>query len=73
MVHTEHPTEGTIRAVNVPAQWSLSQPTPTRPAPLLGEQSIEILREVGFTDDEVETMLRNGATFDASRVIKEGG
>ena len=72
MTQTEHPTEGQIRSVNVPAQWSLSQPAPTRPAPVLGEHSTEVLREAGFTDDEVETLLRSGATFDASRAIEEG-
>ncbi|WP_416897626.1 MAG: CaiB/BaiF CoA transferase family protein [Minwuia sp.] len=58
----EHPTEGRIRDMAVPSQWSRTQPEPVRPAPRLGEHSAEILREAGFDDSRIEAMMASGAT-----------
>ncbi|AEC21224.1 hypothetical protein PT7_2684 [Pusillimonas sp. T7-7] len=41
----EHPTEGMIRSMKVPATWSVSQPGPRRLAPRLNENSEDILAE----------------------------
>jgi crotonobetainyl-CoA:carnitine CoA-transferase CaiB-like acyl-CoA transferase len=32
------------------------------PAPRLGEHSVQVLREVGYPEEAVEAMLRDGAT-----------
>jgi crotonobetainyl-CoA:carnitine CoA-transferase CaiB-like acyl-CoA transferase len=58
----EHPSEGTLRSMTVPSRWSESAPGPQRPAPKLGEHSVEILREAGYSDAEIEALR-------ASRVI----
>jgi crotonobetainyl-CoA:carnitine CoA-transferase CaiB-like acyl-CoA transferase len=58
----EHPTEGTLRTMAVPSRWSESQPESRRPAPQLGQHSIEILREAGLTADEIAAMMASGAT-----------
>jgi len=70
--NVEHPTEGTIRSIAVPARWSRSQPSPTRPAPVLGEHSIEVLREAGLAEQTIDELLRSGATCDAARQPEEG-
>ena len=58
----EHPTEGRIRALAPLGRWSAS-PTQIRLfAPRLGEHSIELLREAGFTGEEVTALLRAGVT-----------
>ncbi|SHL94358.1 Crotonobetainyl-CoA:carnitine CoA-transferase CaiB [Paracoccus solventivorans] len=49
----EHPSEGSIRQMGVPAQWSRTPAVPSRLAPRQGEQGAEILREAGFTEDEI--------------------
>lgn len=54
----EHPTEGKIRDMAVPAYWSETQPERTRPAPNLNEHAHEILSEVGFTSDEIEKLIK---------------
>src|SRR5687768_313069 len=56
----EHPTEGRVRSMGVPSTWSESPPKDMRPAPLLGEHSVEVLREAGYSDADIESMLDNG-------------
>jgi crotonobetainyl-CoA:carnitine CoA-transferase CaiB-like acyl-CoA transferase len=47
----------------VPSTWSESQPQVTRLAPRLGEHSLEVLRESGFSDDEIAALIAAGATL----------
>jgi crotonobetainyl-CoA:carnitine CoA-transferase CaiB-like acyl-CoA transferase len=53
----EHPSEGTIRSMRVPSHWSESEPDRMRPAPVLGQHSVEVLREAGYSDDAIEAMV----------------
>jgi formyl-CoA transferase len=46
MVEVEHPVEGTIKALGIPVKLSDTPGAVRRPAPLLGEHTEEILREV---------------------------
>ena len=57
----EHPSEGTIRALAVPSEWSESKPGYRRHAPRLGEHTREVLREAGLTDEAVERLIASGA------------
>ena len=54
-----HPTEGKLKRMPVAGHWSETQPASTRHAPRLGEQSIEILKEAGYSDADISTMLSN--------------
>ena len=67
---TEHPTEGRVRRVAVPTTWTDSQPTPGRAAPQLGEHSAEILKELGYSDAEISSLIAQGVTLTAK--IKAG-
>ena len=58
----EHPSEGTLRSMAVPSQWSDSIPDAPRPAPRLGEHSAEVLREAGYVDTEINAMIAAGIT-----------
>ena len=55
-VRLEHPVEGTISALGVPVKLSDTPGTVRRPAPLLGEHTEEVLREAGFSAQEIEAL-----------------
>jgi crotonobetainyl-CoA:carnitine CoA-transferase CaiB-like acyl-CoA transferase len=58
----EHPTEGSIRSMKVSAAWSETPAEPSRLAPRLNEHGEEILREAGFSADEIAALVRDGVT-----------
>ncbi len=58
----KHPSEGAIRTTAVPTQWSASSPEPQCQAPRLGEHSVEVLRALHFSQEEIDSMLASGAT-----------
>lgn len=60
----EHPTEGTLLQAGVPIRFSRSPGKPGRPAPRLGEHSVEILAEAGYDDAEITAMIGTGAAVD---------
>ncbi|HVC12882.1 MAG TPA: CoA transferase [Burkholderiales bacterium] len=57
----EHPTEGRIRSMAVPSEWSESEPEYRRHAPRLGEHTRELLAQAGLTHEAIEAMLASGA------------
>jgi formyl-CoA transferase len=57
-----HPTEGAIRNMKVSAAWSETSAEPTRLAPRLNEHGNEILREAGFSAEEIAELVRDGVT-----------
>jgi formyl-CoA transferase len=58
----DHPTEGPVRNMKVAATWSETFADPTRLAPRLNQHGAEILREAGFSTDEIATLERDGVT-----------
>jgi crotonobetainyl-CoA:carnitine CoA-transferase CaiB-like acyl-CoA transferase len=57
----EHPSEGRIRSMAVPSEWSESAPGYRRHAPRLGEHTREVLREAGLADSAIEQLIAAGA------------
>src|SRR6201996_4796946 len=58
----DHPTEGAIRNMRVSATWSDTPAEIARLAPRLNEHGEEILREAGFSADEIAAMVSDGVT-----------
>ena len=58
----EHPSEGAIRSMAIPSQWSKSQPKVSRQAPRLGEHSAQVLGEAGYSQEDIRELARRGAT-----------
>jgi crotonobetainyl-CoA:carnitine CoA-transferase CaiB-like acyl-CoA transferase len=61
----DHPSEGKIRSMKVSARWSETPSESSRLAPRLNEHGDEILKEAGFSEDEIATLVREGATLAA--------
>jgi crotonobetainyl-CoA:carnitine CoA-transferase CaiB-like acyl-CoA transferase len=60
----DHPTEGRLRLAGIPSRWSRTQPAVQRGPPRLGEHSIEVLREAGYSSAEIAQLIAEGATID---------
>jgi len=60
----DHPTEGRIRMPDIPSRFSRTEPDIRRLPPRLGEHSVEILAEAGFSQTEIEALIAAGATRD---------
>lgn len=56
----EHPTEGRLRMGSPPINFSKTPASIRSVPPLLGQHSIEVLSEVGLSQDAIEQMLSNG-------------
>ncbi len=61
VVEMEQPGLGTVRQLGAPVKMSRTPADPTRPAPAFGEHTEEVLREAGYSDEEIAAMLESGA------------
>jgi crotonobetainyl-CoA:carnitine CoA-transferase CaiB-like acyl-CoA transferase len=57
-----HPTEGDIRLLANPVRFTEAPSSVRRLPPNLGQDSAAILRELGYDDDTIESMAKNGVT-----------
>ena len=67
----QHPTEGRLRMPGVPTIFSKSPATVGGPAPRLGEHSREILREAGYTAENIDLMITDKITFEPCASAQE--
>jgi len=59
----EHPTEGRLRVMRTPTDWSQTKPGARLPPPRLGQHSAGVLREAGYSDAQIAELARTGATL----------
>ena len=62
----EDPQLGTLRLPGIPMQFSATPGSIRRLPPKLGEHSVEVLREAGYTTGEIEAMLAEGISVDGA-------
>jgi crotonobetainyl-CoA:carnitine CoA-transferase CaiB-like acyl-CoA transferase len=61
VVEVDHATAGPSRAIGLPIKFSDTPGKVRRGAPVYGEHTREVLREHGFSDDEIAAFEREGA------------
>ncbi|MGB6731529.1 MAG: CoA transferase, partial [Xanthobacteraceae bacterium] len=61
-----HPSEGEILYTDLPVRFSDTSISPERLQPRLGEHSLEVLREAGLAENEIQGLLASGATVAGS-------
>lgn len=59
IINVEHPDAGAVRLLSHPVRYDGQAPEVRRYPPRLGEQSKEILEELGFTDVEINKLLKD--------------
>ena len=62
----EHPSAGKLRVPRTPTEWSACERQALRPSPRLGEHSAEVLREAGYSDAQIDELMRLRATLVAA-------
>ncbi|MGZ9019248.1 MAG: CaiB/BaiF CoA transferase family protein, partial [Rhodoplanes sp.] len=60
VVNLDHPRAGRTKALGSPLHFSRTASAVTRPAPMLGEHTREVLREVGYQDAEIDRFVAEG-------------
>jgi len=65
VVELEHPRAGRTRALGLPIKLSRTPGKVSRPAPVLGEHTREVLAEFGFSAAEIDGLVASGAAVAA--------
>ena len=69
IVGYDHPVAGQVRAVGIPVKFQGTPGEVAGPAPLLGQHTEEILREIaGYSAEEVERLLASEAVYNGAKV-----
>jgi len=63
----DHPSEGRLRGLRNPVQWTHHRPAPPQPAPRQGQHTREVLESAGFSAAEVDALCASGAAAEENR------
>ena len=58
-VEIQHPKAGKLSVTNIPFTMSETPGAITRPSPMIGEHGPEILKELGYDETMIETLINN--------------
>jgi crotonobetainyl-CoA:carnitine CoA-transferase CaiB-like acyl-CoA transferase len=67
-MRVDHPTIGELELVGSPI-WGPTESSASRPPPLLGEHTSEVLRELGRTDEQIEDLAGRGVVRDRGGAV----
>lgn len=66
VVEIDHPVIGPMKTLGLPIKASSDLLEIRRPAPVLGQHSAQILGELGYRRDEIDSMLEAGVAYDGA-------
>jgi crotonobetainyl-CoA:carnitine CoA-transferase CaiB-like acyl-CoA transferase len=61
VVEVEHSTLGPVKTLGLPLKFSETPGKVRKGAPLYGEHTHEVLSQYGFSRDEIESLIQQGA------------
>ena len=65
VVDLVHPRAGATKAIGCPVHFSATPASVTRPAPVLGEHTREVLRGYGYGDADIDSLVAQGVVGEA--------
>lgn len=68
IVSTDHPTLGKIDVTGVPIRFYGTPASVRKHPPLLGEHTQELLKEVGYSDEEIGQLIGKGLAADQTEI-----
>jgi formyl-CoA transferase len=60
VLELDHPLEGKVRQLASPFRLSDTPPTFRRFAPVLGEHTVEVLKSIGYSENEIGALEKAG-------------
>jgi crotonobetainyl-CoA:carnitine CoA-transferase CaiB-like acyl-CoA transferase len=73
MIEQDHPVLGRVRLPNLPFKFSDCDSSPRSPAPLMGQHNRDIALKLGYSQAEVDAMVRDGVLYAEEAVSKLPG
>ena len=73
VVTMQHPKAGEVKLIGFPAKFSETSATYRSAAPLIGEHNEEILQSLGYDNEEISRLEREGVTGRAEKAGVERG
>jgi crotonobetainyl-CoA:carnitine CoA-transferase CaiB-like acyl-CoA transferase len=63
IIETEHDNGLKLKGVGIPIKFSESKPDHPAPAPAVGQDSVEILREAGYSTAKITELIQEGIVY----------
>jgi alpha-methylacyl-CoA racemase len=63
IIETEHEKGLKLKGIGIPIKFSDSKPDKPQPAPIVGQDSIEILKELGYSQKRIEELIGKEIVF----------
>ena len=66
VTEVEHPKAGTVKTLGLPVKFSAAPGGVHNAAPLLGQHTSQVLREAGYDDEQINSLISSGAAIQYS-------